>query len=123
MPVTKINPLRNLGDLMDANADLMTQVYHDNGLSPDEKLRSFSLGIRNQCALSRDLQARRAELARHNLLQTTKPDDLQALRFIPAPAEPPSLPAPSAPAPLDAATTPERAPPAPATHATAPRLN
>lgn len=115
MTVSKITPLRNIGDLMDANADLMTQVYHDHGLSPDEKLRSFSLGIRNQCALSRDLQARRAELARHNLLQQTRVEDLQALRFLPAtPEAPASLPAPAAPAP-DTAATQEPAP--------APRLN
>ena len=112
MTVTKLQPLRNMGDLMDANADLMTQVYHDPGLSPDEKLRSFSLGIRNQCALSRDLQARRAELARHNLLHQTPAEDLQALRFLPAATEAPaSLPAPAAPAPDSAPTTnPEPAP-------------
>ena len=101
MTVSKIKPLKNIGDLMDANADLMSQVYHDDGLSADEKLRSFSLGIRNQCSLSRDLQSRRAELARYGLLHQAQADDLQALRFIPPPpAEAPPAPA-SLPAPAD----------------------
>ena len=103
MSLHKSPPMHTVGDLMDANADLMSQVYSDPGLSPDEKLRSFTLGIRNQCALSRDLQSRRAELARYNLLQQAKVEDLHQLVFNPALAAPSaSLPAPAA----DAADTP-----------------
>lgn len=113
MTVTQLTPIRTLGDMMDRNADLMTQVYHDNGLSADEKLRSFALGIRNQCALSRDLRDRRAELARYQHLASATPASIQALRFDPPPPrEPPAaLPAPVAP-PLDAATATAPVPPA-----------
>ena len=132
MSVSKIPPpLKNIGDLMEANADLMTQVYHDEGLSADEKLRSFSLGIRNQCSLSRDLQNRRAELARYNLLHQTKAEDLSALRFIPAPPDTAavvSLPAPAVPDGTGATQATSGPEPGPAhatsaNHDASPRLN
>jgi hypothetical protein len=112
MTVTELTPILTLGDMMDRNADLMTQVYHDNGLSADEKLRSFTLGIRNQCALSRDLRDRRAELARYQQVTVVDADALQALRFKPPPP-PERLPVPAAsppaiPAPAAAPTTPTR---------------
>jgi len=118
MTVTQLTPIRTLGDMMDRNADLMTQVYHDNGLSADEKLRSFTLGIRNQCALSRDLRDRRAELARYQQVTVFDADAIQSLRFEPPPP-PDRLPAPTASPPASAAPAEPPAPPTLPTHATA----
>ena len=53
--------------MMEANSSLMTEVYNDTKLSAAEKLRNFSLGVRNQVALSRDLAARRRELMSYGM--------------------------------------------------------
>lgn len=52
----------NYDSMMDANAELMNDIYHDGKLTTKEKLASFSIGVRNQVALSRDMAARRKEL-------------------------------------------------------------
>jgi hypothetical protein len=64
---TKLAAVSTYGDMMAANAALMTEIYTDPKLTAAEKLRNFSAGIRNQVALSKDLAARRAEVFRYGL--------------------------------------------------------
>jgi hypothetical protein len=67
--------------MMNANSDLMTEVYRDSKLTAAEKLKNFSIGVRNQVLLSRDLASRRAELARYGLKAN---GNLKALNFTPS---------------------------------------
>ena len=46
---------------------MMSEIYGDPKLTAAEKLRNFSIGVRNQIMLSRDLATRRAELMRYGL--------------------------------------------------------
>lgn len=57
----------NYDAMMNANSSLMTEIFNDAKLSAAEKLRNFSLGVRNQVALSRDLSARRRELMTYGM--------------------------------------------------------
>lgn len=61
----KLDRITTVTDMMNANAALMTEVYTDRKLTAQEKMRSFTAGVRNQVNLSRDLAARRAELFRY----------------------------------------------------------
>ena len=54
-------------DFMDANARLMEEVYTDPKLTAAEKMKTFSIGVRNQVILSRDLAARRKELMSYGM--------------------------------------------------------
>ena len=65
--VNSIPALQSYNDIMNANAQMMTEIYGDPKLTAAEKLRNFSIGVRNQIMLSRDLASRRAELMRYGL--------------------------------------------------------
>lgn len=67
MTTERIESLKNYGDMMDANAQLMSEVYSDSKLTASEKLRNFSIGVRNQVLLSRDMAARRKELMSYGM--------------------------------------------------------
>ena len=54
-------------DFMDANARLMEEVYTDGKLTAAEKMKTFSIGVRNQVLLSRDMAARRKELMSYGM--------------------------------------------------------
>ena len=69
--------------MMEANASLMNEIYNDGKLSPAEKLRNFSVGVRNQVMLSRDLSARRKELVGYGMKIT----GTKALKFDPTEAQ------------------------------------
>lgn len=56
--------ITNITDMMDVNAELMNEISNDSRLSAIEKMKGFSSGVRNQCMLSRDQQARITMLAR-----------------------------------------------------------
>ena len=60
--VTQETRVDSYDAMMDVNAQLMTEVANDAQLTAAEKLKNFSIGVRNQVMLSRDLQARRKEL-------------------------------------------------------------
>jgi hypothetical protein len=62
MALNQETRIDNYDAMMEANADLMSAVYNDAKMTPAEKLRNFSVGVRNQVMLSRDLAARRKEL-------------------------------------------------------------
>jgi hypothetical protein len=70
--------------MMNANAELMDEIYRDGKLNAAEKLKNFSMGVRNQVLLSRDQAARRAELMRYGMKAN---GNLKALNFNPAAAE------------------------------------
>jgi hypothetical protein len=53
--------------MMEANASLMDEVFNDAKLTAAEKMKTFSIGVRNQVLLSRDLAARRAELFKYGM--------------------------------------------------------
>lgn len=72
--------IHSYNDMMDANARMMTEVYNDPKLTAQEKMKTFSVGVRNQVILSRDLAARRAELMRYGLKAS---DELKSLAFNP----------------------------------------
>ena len=74
--VNSIPALQSYNDIMNANAQMMTEIYGDPKLTAAEKLRNFSIGVRNQIMLSRDLASRRAELMRCGLKAA---DDLKAV--------------------------------------------
>lgn len=78
--VTSQHSIHSYQEMMDANAQLMTEVYSDPKLTAAEKMKTFSVGVRNQVILSRDLAARRAELMRYGLKAS---DELKALSFNP----------------------------------------
>jgi hypothetical protein len=78
--VSSIPALQSYNDFMEANANMMSEIYGDPKLTAAEKLRNFSIGVRNQIMLSRDLASRRAELMRYGLKAA---DDLKALSFNP----------------------------------------
>jgi len=48
--------------IMEANSNLMDEIYNDGKLTPMERLKGLTVGVRNQVMLSRDLAARRKEL-------------------------------------------------------------
>ena len=66
--------------MMNANAELMNEVYNDQKLTAAEKMKTFSIGVRNQVLLSRDLAARRAELFKYGMKVDTA---LKSLTFNP----------------------------------------
>lgn len=78
--VTSLHSLQSYNDFMDANAQLMTEVYSDPKLTAVEKMKTFSAGVRNQVLLSRDLATRRAELMRYGLKAS---EELKSLSFNP----------------------------------------
>ncbi|MBP8282880.1 MAG: hypothetical protein KAX46_03050 [Chromatiaceae bacterium] len=78
--VTSHPSLQSYSDFMDANAQLMTEVYSDPKLTAAEKMKTFSIGVRNQVILSRDLATRRAELMRYGMKSS---DELKSLSFNP----------------------------------------
>lgn len=78
--VISIPALQSYNDFMDANAHMMTEIYSDPKLTAAEKLRNFSIGVRNQIMLSRDLASRRAEMMRYGLKAS---DELKSLTFNP----------------------------------------
>ena len=67
MAITQEARIETYNDAMDANAHLMEEVYNDSKLSASQKLRDFSLGVRNQVLMSRDLAARRKELVGYGM--------------------------------------------------------
>lgn len=56
--------IRDLDDMMDVNSKVMSEIVNDNKLTPMERMKGISMGVRNQAVLSRDQQARIAMLAR-----------------------------------------------------------
>lgn len=78
--VTTVDAIHSYSDMMEANAQLMTEVYTDPKLTAAEKMKSFSVGVRNQVILSRDLAARRAELMRYGMKAD---NELKSLSFNP----------------------------------------
>jgi len=78
--VTTATAIHSYNDMMEANAQLMTEVYTDPKLTAAEKMKTFSTGVRNQVILSRDLAARRAELMKFGIKAD---NDLKALSFNP----------------------------------------
>jgi hypothetical protein len=66
--------------MMNANAELMSEVYRDGKLTAAEKMKTFSIGVRNQVLLSRDLANRRAELFRYGMKAN---GNIKALNFSP----------------------------------------
>jgi len=81
MAVTKEAKITSYDDIMGANADLMAEVYNDAKLTASEKLRNFSLGVRNQVLLSRDMAARRKELFSYGMKVS---GDMNQLTFTPS---------------------------------------
>ena len=66
--------------MIEANAKLMEEIYNDGKMNPSEKLKNFSIGVRNQTILNRDVAARRKELVSMGV----KPNgNLQGLTFNP----------------------------------------
>lgn len=78
--VSELQSLQSYNDFMEANAQLMSEVYCDPKLTAAEKMKTFSVGVRNQVILSRDLAQRRAELMRYGIKAG---DELKALAFNP----------------------------------------
>jgi hypothetical protein len=77
-------PIDSYESMMDANAELMREVYRDGKLTAAEKMKTFSVGVRNQVLLSRDLASRRAELFRYGMKAN---GELKSLNFNPMDAE------------------------------------
>lgn len=78
--VTKEIRLKNLEDMMTANAEIMEEIANDSKLTAVEKMRGFGLGVRNQVALSRDQQTRITMLAKLGMKATK---EIQSLTFDP----------------------------------------
>ena len=66
--------------MMDANAALLGEVFNDKKLTAAEKMKTFSIGVRNQVLLSRDLASRRAELFKYGMKAN---GELKSLNFNP----------------------------------------
>ena len=81
MAITKETNISDYASMMDANSHLMTEIYNDTKLGAAEKLRCFSIGVRNQVLMSRDLSARRKELFGYGMKFGA---DIKALNFNPA---------------------------------------
>ena len=62
--VTKDIRIANLDDMMDCNASIMEEIANDGKLTASEKMRGFSMGVRNQALLSRDMQSRIQTMAK-----------------------------------------------------------
>jgi len=62
--LTKEVRINNLDDMMDTNASIMEEIANDGKMTAVEKMRGFSMGVRNQALLSRDQQARINMLAK-----------------------------------------------------------
>jgi len=75
--------------MMEANASLMDEVFNDGKLTAAEKMKTFSIGVRNQVLLSRDLAARRAELFKYGMKANGA---LKSLTFNPFENEQPQQP-------------------------------
>lgn len=84
MATQQIPTLDSYEDIMTANAKLMEEVYSDAKLTAAEKMKTFSIGVRNQVLLSRDLASRRAELFRYGMKAN---GELKSLNFNPMSAE------------------------------------
>ena len=67
MAITQEARIETYGDAMEANAHLMEEVYNDAKLSASQKLRDFSLGVRSQVLMSRDLASRRKEMVSYGM--------------------------------------------------------
>jgi len=80
MTVQTETPIDSYESMMNANADLMREVYYDGKLTAAEKMKTFSIGVRNQVLLSRDLASRRAELFRYGMKAN---GELKSLNFNP----------------------------------------
>jgi hypothetical protein len=80
MTVITETPIDSYESMMSANADLMNEVYRDGKLTAAEKMKTFSIGVRNQVLLSRDLASRRAELFRYGMKAN---GELKSLNFNP----------------------------------------
>ena len=80
MTVQTEAPIDSYESMMEANADLMREVYYDGKLTAAEKMKTFSIGVRNQVLLSRDLASRRAELFRYGMKAN---GELKSLNFNP----------------------------------------
>jgi hypothetical protein len=67
MAITQETRIDSYQSMMEANASLMDEVYNDGKLTAAEKMKTFSIGVRNQVILSRDLASRRAELFKYGM--------------------------------------------------------
>ena len=67
MAITQETRIDSYESMMEANAMLMDEVYNDGKLTAAEKMKTFSIGVRNQVILSRDLASRRAELFKYGM--------------------------------------------------------
>lgn len=81
-PETRIDSYESM---MNANASLMDEVFNDGKLTAAEKMKTFSVGVRNQVLLSRDLAARRAEVLKYGLKVES---ELKSLTFNPFQGKP-----------------------------------
>lgn len=79
--VTQEVRIDSYDDMMECNSALMSEVYNDTKMTPAEKMKTFSIGVRNQVLLSRDLASRRQELFRYGLRVS---EDMRALSFNPS---------------------------------------
>ena len=80
MAVTRELRINSYESMADANSQLMDEVFNDGKLTPAEKMKTFSIGVRNQIMLSRDLASRRAELSKHGMKPT---GEIKELMFNP----------------------------------------
>lgn len=55
--------IESYDDMAECNAHLMEDIYNDPQLTAMEKLKGFSLGVRNQASFTRDMRFRRQEYA------------------------------------------------------------
>lgn len=78
--ITKDVKCSNILEMMDANSGIMEEIANDSKLNAVEKMRGFSMGVRNQCLLSRDQQARIKMLATLGVKATNA---TKALTFTP----------------------------------------
>ena len=78
--VTREVRIDSYDDMMESNSALMAEVYNDPKMAPAEKMKTFSIGVRNQVLLSRDMASRRSEILRHGI---QPPGDMRTLTFNP----------------------------------------
>ncbi|WP_252178378.1 hypothetical protein [Endozoicomonas sp. 4G] len=78
--VTQETRIDSYESMMTANAALLDEVFNDAKLTAAEKMKSFSIGVRNQVLLSRDLASRRAELFKYGMKAN---GELKSLNFNP----------------------------------------
>lgn len=85
--VTQEVRIETYEDIMDANVHLIQEVYNDPKLTSAEKMKTFSIGVRNQVLLSRDLASRRAELFKYGMKSN---GSIKTLAFNPFESEEPA---------------------------------